>query len=178
MVGGSDKNLEGVKRIDIPFDKRHYPDFVNWIQSAISWDIAIAPLADNNNINESKSELKYLEYTALNVPGIYSDVGPYGKCIVNGINGLLVKTNSVEEWEMNMKKLIENKSLREKIHKNAWKDILKNYTMDNLVLNWEIFLNKSKRNKKSMLYSIIEKYSNEKRDMTFNEFLFEESKRK
>ena len=176
MVGGSDKNLEGVKRIDIPFDKRHYPDFVNWIQSAISWDIAIAPLADNNNINESKSELKYLEYTALNVPGIYSDVGPYGKCIVNGINGLLVKTNSVEEWEMNMKKLIENKSLREKIHKNAWKDILKNYTMDNLVLNWEIFLNKSKRNKKSMLYSIIEKYSNEKRDMTFNEFLFEESK--
>lgn len=176
MVGGSDNNLEGVQRIDIPFDKRHYPDFVNWIQNAIKWDIALAPLVDNNNINESKSELKYLEYTALNVPGIYSDVGPYGKCIVHGINGLLVKTNSTEEWEKNMKKLIEDKALREKIHGNAWKDILKNYTIDNLVTNWEIFLNKSKRNKNDALYAIIKEYSEEKRDISFNEFLSDKSK--
>ncbi|WP_407423345.1 glycosyltransferase [Methanobrevibacter sp.] len=176
MVGGSDNNLEGFQRVNIPFDKRHYPDFVSWIQNAIEWDIAIAPLADNNNINESKSELKYLEYTALNVPGIYSDVGPYGKCIVHGTNGLLVKTNSAEEWEKNMKKLIESESLREKIHKNAWKDVLKNYTVDNLVTNWEIFLNKSKRNKNSTLYSLIKKYSDEKVGMEFNEFLMGESK--
>lgn len=176
MVGGTDSSFEGMSRVNVPFDKRHYPDFVDWLQKAVKWDIAIAPLVENNNINQSKSELKYLEYTALNVPGIYSDVGPYSKCISHGDNGLLVKNNSAEKWEINMKKLIENKELREKILKNSREDIFKNYVLENLVNNWEILLSKFKRDKKSLLYQKVKEYNRDDRNMSFNKFLVEESK--
>ena len=176
MVGGADNNMDGVKRINIPFDKRHYPDFVSWLQDTVDWDIAIAPLAKNNFINESKSELKYLEYTALNVVGIYSDVGPYGKSILNEENGLLVRSNTVDEWVVKMKKLIDDEALRKRIHQSAWKDVLKNYKPENIATNWEIFLNKNKRNKNSILYATIEKYLQEKSGISFNQFIKRESK--
>lgn len=176
MIGGTTSTFEGMSRINVPSNSVHYPDFVRWIQNTVKWDIAIAPLIKNNNINESKSELKYLEYTALNVPGIYSDVGPYSKCIVHEDNGLLVKSNSIKEWEKNMKKLIENKELREKILKNARKDILKNYIIDNLVVNWEILLNNFKRDKNSVLYLKINEYNNSESTISFNQFLKNESK--
>lgn len=176
MVGGTDSSFEGMSRINIPNDKRHYPDFVEWLQTAVNWDIAIAPLVENNKINQSKSELKYLEYTALNIPGIYSDVGPYSKCISNEDNGLLVKNNSVEGWEINMKKLIESKLLREKILKNAKKDIFKNYLLDNQINYWEILLNKFKRDKKSLLYQKVKEYYNNDEKISFNKFLLDESK--
>ena len=176
MVGGTDSSFKGMSRVNIPVNKRHYPNFVEWLQNAVNWDIAIAPLVKNNNINESKSELKYLEYTALNVPGVYSDVGPYSKCIVHEDNGLLVKNNSVYEWEINMKKLIESKELREKILKNAKKDIFKNYVLDRLVNNWEIFLNKFKRDKNSLLFLKVKEYYNSEKNITFNDFLLNQSK--
>ncbi|MBQ2654676.1 MAG: glycosyltransferase [Methanobrevibacter sp.] len=175
MVGGTDSSFEGMSRVNVPFDKRHYPDFVEWLQNAIKWDIAIAPLVENNNINQGKSELKYLEYTALNIPGIYSNVGPYAKCISHGDNGLLVKNNSVEEWEINMKKLIESKELREKILKNSKEDIFKNYVLENLEANWEITLNKFKRDKNSLLYQKIKQYNDNDENISFNDFLLKES---
>lgn len=176
MVGGTDSSFEGMSRVNVPFDKRHYPDFVEWLQNAIRWDIAIAPLVENNNINQSKSELKYLEYTALNVPGIYSDVGPYAKCISHGDNGLLVKNNSVEEWEINMKRLIESKELREKILKNSREDIFKNYVLENMTNSWEILLNNFKRDKNSVLYQKVKEYNNIDETISFNDFLLDESK--
>ncbi|MBQ2832688.1 glycosyltransferase [Methanobrevibacter sp.] len=176
MVGGTDSSFEGMSRVNVPFDKRHYPDFVEWLQNAIRWDIAIAPLVENNNINQSKSELKYLEYTALNVPGIYSDVGPYAKCISHGDNGLLVKNNSVEEWEINMKRLIESKELREKILKNSREDIFKNYVLENMTNNWEILLNNFKRDKNSVLYQKVKEYNNIDENISFNKFLLDTSK--
>lgn len=175
MVGGTDSSFDGMSRVNVPFDKRHYPDFVEWLQNAIKWDIAIAPLVENNHINQAKSELKYLEYTALNVPGIYSDVGPYSKCISHEDNGLLIKNNSVKEWEINMKKLIESKELREKILKNSKEDIFKNYVLENLETNWEVTLNKFKRDKKSLLYQKIKEYHDSDEKIAFNEFLNYES---
>jgi glycosyltransferase involved in cell wall biosynthesis len=135
VMKGSDKE-QWINTINIPNNKKVYPEFVKWLKETVNFDFAIAPLADNN-INKSKSELKYLEYTALGLPGIYSDNGPFSKVISNEINGLLVEDNSAGIWEDQISKMIENKKLRNKILDNAKKNIIENYLLKNRVKEWD-----------------------------------------
>ena len=114
-----------------------YCDFIKWIKNETKWDIGIAPLEDNN-INKSKSNLKYLEYTALNIPGIYSDIGPY-KEIKLKKTGLVVN-NNVKEWADAFINLIENEELYETLVNNAYKYVKKNYMVENASLTWKQIL--------------------------------------
>ncbi|GIV30327.1 MAG: hypothetical protein KatS3mg028_1393 [Bacteroidia bacterium] len=108
--------------IDVALDD--YKSFVNWFLGQKS-DIFIAPLVDCN-FNRSKSPLKYLEYSALGVPGVYSNLPTYS-CVVNGVNGFLA--NSLDEWEYYLIKLIENPILRYEIGTNALNDVRNNYVL-------------------------------------------------
>ena len=114
-----------------------YCSFIKWIKNETNWDIGIAPLEDNN-INRSKSNLKYLEYTALNIPGIYSDIGPY-KDIKLKKTGLVVN-NNVKEWEDAFINLIENEELYETLVNNAYKDVKENYMVEDASLIWKQIL--------------------------------------
>lgn len=134
IMKSSDKE-PWINTINIPNNKKVYPEFVKWLKEIVDFDFALAPLADNN-INKSKSELKYLEYTALGLPGIYSDNGPFSKVISNEKNGLLVNNNSTKIWEEQISKLIENKLLYNKILDNATKDIKQNYLLKTRVKEW------------------------------------------
>ena len=136
LIGGTEENFPWIKRIEIPEESTGYVDFVRWFKKTVQWDIVVAPL-ENSNINESKSPLKYLEYTGLGVPGVYSSVGPYKENIIHGVNGLLINTNSSEEWENNIIRLIEDISLRKNILKNAREDIKKNYLINISITQWE-----------------------------------------
>lgn len=175
FIEGTTDDLEGINIIRVPPDDEYYPNFVSWLQGTIDWDIAIAPLLKEDPINLSKSELKYLEYTALNIPGVYSDVGPYAYAIENGKNGMLVKENSSTAWEQQLCKLIENVNLRQEIIINAWKDIEKNYLISNMVNNWINVLDKNKRNKSNVLYKKVKEYYDGDILISFNDFLIEES---
>jgi hypothetical protein len=64
----------------------HYFDYIRLLKN-INADIGIALLKDNN-FNKCKSNLKALEYNALGIPGIYSNIAPYKNmsCKVNNIN--------------------------------------------------------------------------------------------
>ncbi len=128
VVGGvnANNNESWFKKVEIPSNKNHYPQFVQWLKKISNWDFAIVPLADTN-INQSKSEIKYLDYTALNLAAVYSDVGPYPNLIKNGFNGLLVKNNDTNQWESQINKLINNPKLRKDIRINAQKDLMENY---------------------------------------------------
>jgi len=137
MKNSSDQKW--LKTIDIPHNKHVYPEFVKWLKKIVNFDLALAPL-DDNNINKSKSELKYLEYTALGIPGVYSDNGPFSKVITNEINGLLVKGNTSENWEQQISKLIEDSELYHKILDDAKKDVKENYLLKNRVKEWDNLL--------------------------------------
>lgn len=115
-----------------------YCNFISWMKNEIDWDIAVAPL-DDTNINQSKSNLKYLEYTALNIPGIYSNLGPYKEIKIK--NTGIVVDNTTLEWEKAIISLIENNELYETIMRNAYEDIEKNYLVENASTIWKDILN-------------------------------------
>jgi glycosyltransferase involved in cell wall biosynthesis len=72
-------------------------------------DIFIAPLQDNL-FNRCKSPLKFLEYSALTVPGVYSRIAPYQRLVSHGENGLLA--GDLNEWVDCLSLLIEDPALR------------------------------------------------------------------
>ena len=79
--------------------------------------IGLAPLYDCK-FNDSKSAIKYLEYTMAGAVTIATDMVPY-QCIENGKDGLLVEPHDEEGWYQAIKKLVEDQGLRETLAKNA-----------------------------------------------------------
>jgi glycosyltransferase involved in cell wall biosynthesis len=75
----------------------------------IDFDIGIAPLAPSR-FNRSKSALKALEYAALGIPVVASDLEPYRDFILDGVTGYLVKHD--HEWEKRLRELVNDDAMR------------------------------------------------------------------
>jgi processive 1,2-diacylglycerol beta-glucosyltransferase len=117
----------------------NYPDFASHFLTH-SADILIAPLA-SNKFNRCKSSIKYLEYAALGVPGIYSNVNPYTDVIRHQHNGLLA--SSADEWIECLVQLIENTGLSYSIAINAQADITSNWLLSKNASLWLSAYNKA-----------------------------------
>lgn len=66
-----------IERIQIPEAARNYPDFAGWLKAqAGQFDFGLAPLAAQG-FNLHKSDLKLLEYGALGLPVLASDLPVY-----------------------------------------------------------------------------------------------------
>ncbi len=102
-----------------------YHEFASYFQTQ-SADIMIAPLVDTL-FNRCKSSIKYLEYSSLGAPGVYSRMIPYESVVENGVNGFLASSQT--EWEQSLSKLIEDPTLRNEIAINAQKKIRKNWLL-------------------------------------------------
>ncbi|MCA1987958.1 MAG: glycosyltransferase [Desulfarculus sp.] len=72
-----------------------HPEAHPWRSAALAPDLAVIPLVDNA-FNRRKSPIKWLEYAALGVPAICSDLPPYSPVVVHGVNGLLAR--NTDEW--------------------------------------------------------------------------------
>lgn len=105
-------------RVIIPHPHQiEYPLFMLWFTSTIRWDIGLAPLSDIE-FNRYKSDIKFLDYSAICAAGIYSFCEPYAS-IKNLSNGLLVK-NEPNEWYKGLRMLIEDEEVRELLRRNAF----------------------------------------------------------
>ena len=89
-------------------------------------DIFVAPLTEGR-FNSCKSFLKYLEYSTLGVPGIYSQGAQYDRVITDGVNGFLV--GNLLEWQTCLTALIEKPELRISIARNALNDIKEKWVL-------------------------------------------------
>ena len=107
------RGWKSVEWIDMGFV--NYMEFARYF-SEQACDIFIAPLIDSP-FNACKSALKFLEYSSLGVPGIYSAVGQYEEIVVHGENGLLA--DNLKSWQEYLYLLIEDRDLRERIGKQA-----------------------------------------------------------
>jgi glycosyltransferase involved in cell wall biosynthesis len=94
-----------------------YPGFVNWITHLPSWDIGIAPLADTA-FNRSKSAIKTLDYAALGLAVLASDVPAYRGSLADGIGGRLV-ANTEAAWFRALHDLIDNTVSRRQLAEGA-----------------------------------------------------------
>lgn len=106
--------------------------------ASMGFDIGLAPLLDDN-FHNSKTNNKFREYGAMEVCGIYSESQLYRDCVVNGENGLLVN-NTVEAWYEALCALVEDTALRKRIRENAKASVLKNYSMENTLVDWKSIL--------------------------------------
>ncbi|MBD0415996.1 glycosyltransferase [Oryzicola mucosus] len=114
------------KRIGLPRNNNYAP-FVDWLFKVVDWDIGITPLVDDD-FNRCKSNLKFLEYAALRLPNIVSNVYTYRDVARNGVNSLVVN-NSTAEWTAALTELIENSELREKLRQNAFEMVREKYSV-------------------------------------------------
>ncbi len=87
-----------LKRIGMPISAvRSYPGFVQWLSSAQpGWHIGLAPLLDTE-FNRCKSALKCLDYAALGLVVLASDMPVYRGTIADGVAGHLV-ANTTAAW--------------------------------------------------------------------------------
>jgi len=93
-----------------------------WLASR-GCDIGLAPLVDSN-FNAGKSNLKWLEYSALKVPGVYANV-PAFENVRHGVNGL--KATKPNDYYKALRRLIMEQGLREDLAGRAYKDVRENY---------------------------------------------------
>lgn len=115
-----------------PFIAPNYEDYIAWM-AEIQPDIWIAPLLDSP-YNRVKSPIKFLEYSACGVPGIYSRVPPYTEVIAHGANGLLA--SSVDEWVQMIRSLVEEPAKRREIGHAALQTIRKHWLLSRNAERW------------------------------------------
>jgi hypothetical protein len=123
VVGGEhpDGEPQWYRRREVPTDGGAYPEYVALLRRLRpEWDIAVAPLLDTP-FNRHKSDLKFLEYSGLGLPGVYSAVEPYAS-VRDGETGLRAR-NSVEEWCEQIERLASDGDLRDRLRAAAWREV-------------------------------------------------------
>jgi len=85
--------------------------------ASIRADLALVPLRDHR-FNRCKSDIKWLELSALGIPGIYSDIRPYRDSVEHGVTGLLVG-NEPEAWTESLMHALTSEALRRKLADRA-----------------------------------------------------------
>jgi hypothetical protein len=117
----------------IPLDLLDYAEFARFF-SQQTCDIAIAPLEDTP-FNQAKSSIKFLEYSALGFPGVYSRVLPYETVIQMGVNGFLAATPA--EWEAHLAALVESPELRRSIASAAQDTARRDGLLSRYAAGWQ-----------------------------------------
>ena len=98
-----------------------YPEFVKWLSSLGPFDIGISPL-ENTKFNQNKSDIKCLDYLAIGVRPVVSDVSAYKN---PQLNPLIQRVNNTfESWHDTLTQEIET---REKTRKSRATHIKKGY---------------------------------------------------
>jgi hypothetical protein len=94
-----------------------YPGFVNWITAAPPWDIGLAPLADTA-FNRSKSVIKVLDYAAMGLAALASDMPVYQGSLAAGVGGRLVR-NDPDAWYAALSLLVRDRAERARLAEGA-----------------------------------------------------------
>ena len=121
MLGFSSRKAlpSWVKRLVMPpTASASYPGFVNWIVRQPAWDIGLVPLEDSP-FNRCKSAIKTLDFAALGLALLASDVAVYRGSVADGPGGMLV-TNTEDAWYLALCRLVRDSYLRRALGQGAW----------------------------------------------------------
>jgi SAM-dependent methyltransferase len=96
---------------------KSYPAFMTWLQSLPSYDIGLAPLL-NFVFNSCKSDVKWLEYSAMGLATIAANLPAYNGSIEHERTGLLADSNA-NSFRAAMRRLIIDGELRRSLQRQA-----------------------------------------------------------
>jgi glycosyltransferase involved in cell wall biosynthesis len=99
----------------------------------IDFDIGIIPLVETR-FAVVKSHSKALEYAALGIPVIASDVAPYREFVVDGVTGFLIRRE--HEWLGRLRDLISDEAMREQMGAKA-RELAAQWTIQKGWKEWE-----------------------------------------
>lgn len=119
--------FEGLKNVhyadrSVPINR--YAAFM----ASFGYDIGIAPLVDCN-FNRSKSNLRWLEYSALKIPTVATGISHFNQSIDHGETGFLIRENNLAEWKSTLEMLIKEPAIREYVGRNAYKRVKKDFNV-------------------------------------------------
>ncbi|MEJ2710751.1 MAG: glycosyltransferase [Anaerolineales bacterium] len=97
------------------------------------YHIVIAPLRETL-FNRCKSAIKFLEYSALGAPGVYSRIDPYAGVVEHGENGFLA--SNLEEWQAYLSRLIEDPDLRRRMGAKAQETVRERWLLSQHAQAW------------------------------------------
>lgn len=112
-----------------------------YLLKSLCCDIGIAPIS-KITFNDSRSSLKWLEYSALSMATVATQYGPYRRDVEDGRTGLLVRER--DEWAQALSRLIEDKAYRKQLGMDAYAHCKRhydlNYTVDLIVATYQRLL--------------------------------------
>ena len=108
---------------------RGYDNYARLLMSR-GWDAAIAPMGDSLFEN-CKTPLKYLEYSAMGIPGVYSDTPVYASVVRHDETGLLA-ANEPGAWIDALEQLLESPAQRMAIASRAGAEVKRIADMRNV----------------------------------------------
>ena len=122
----------------LAIDFQDYPQFAEYFQNQ-TCDVFIAPLLDSP-FNQGKSGIKFLEYSALGIPGVYKRLDPYIDYVVDGENGYLA--GGLDEWYEKIMSLLSDSNIRHRFAENA-QITVRQHVMSKHFREWETAINGS-----------------------------------
>ena len=99
----------------------------------IDFDIGIAPLRPGV-FTDAKSYIKALEYAALGIPVVASDVTPYRDFVLDGVTGWLVR--GPQMWAARLRDLVNDTAMRTEMGAKA-KTLAAGHTIQTGWTDWE-----------------------------------------
>lgn len=133
VLHGVPESLKHHKQIKWTTDFKPIDKYPEWVHRH-KFDIGIAPLVDNN-FNRGKSNLRWLEYSAMAIPTVASPLPHFSGSIVHGSTGFIASTE--EQWEHYLTLLIVDATLRRTIGNNARNEVKQNWSLKSLGIKYK-----------------------------------------
>lgn len=102
--------FDGVAPIETLPVTGDYESFVRMMLHQADWDVGLAPLAAGE-FESAKSDIKFLEYAAFGIPGLYSTHPAYAT-VRHGVTGMLA---APEQWASTLRTMLDDAELRARI---------------------------------------------------------------
>ncbi len=138
MIAEINTILKTYSNVSFLFICDHKPDqrfnfpynFIYWnetteVEDLQNIDIGLMPLIDSP-WSKGKCGFKLIQYGAIGIASIASDVGVNSDIVLENKSGILIKDNT---WETALTTLINNAPLRERMGENARQHIQKHYSL-------------------------------------------------
>lgn len=132
VVGAKADFLVDHPQVEVSTDWVYVDDYPQALAD-FGFDVGLTPLT-NRPFNQGKSNIKWQEYSMIEVPTIASNVGPY-QSIEHGVDGF--KCNNDTEWHFNLTRMYDDVELRKRIGRQAKQKVVKDYNIESKIGEWD-----------------------------------------